>query len=184
MWNNGYSGQVWLPRYPNASLSVSSHQQPSALIQTYTYKTRLSPSSATKQSNFLALSPICIPSNNQQHHHQLEVKLRTLLERVEGFAVSGMQKLLLYRAGICPRLNWDLAIMNLPTTWVPSSFKATATSFLKRCSGLAKPANTARLYLPKVDGGLALPSISLLYKRLKVSQPHPSSLQGIGSLRK
>ena len=54
--------------------------------------------------------------------------------------------------------------------WVTSSLEATATRFLKRWSGLAKPVNTARLYLPRVDGGLALPSISLLYKRLKVSQ--------------
>ena len=45
-----------------------------------------------------------------------------------------------------------------------------ATTFLKKWSGLARPANTARLYLPKQEGGLALPSISLLYKRLKVSQ--------------
>ena len=31
-------------------------------------------------------------------------------------------------------------------------------------------ANTGRLYLPKSDGGLTLPSLSLMYKKLKVSQ--------------
>jgi hypothetical protein len=93
-----------------------------------------------------------------------------LLERVDKTAVSRKQKLLLYRAGVCPRLNWDLGIMDLPTSWVSSSLEAMATRYLKRWSGLARSANTARLYLPKVEGGLALPPVSLLYRRLKVSQ--------------
>ena len=57
--------------------------------------------------------------------------------------------------------------MDLPTLWITSSLEATATRYL---TGLARSANTAQLYLPKSDGGLELPSISLLYKKLKVSQ--------------
>ena len=93
-----------------------------------------------------------------------------LLERVDNTSVSRKQKLLLYKAGVCPRLVWDLAIMDLPTSWISSKLEATATKCLKKWSGLAHPANTALLYLPKQDGGLALPPISLLYKQLKVSQ--------------
>ena len=114
--------------------------------------------------------PIRVPSNTQQHRQQLQLKLQTLLERVDKTAVSRKQKLLLYRAGVCPRLNWDLAIMDFPTTWVTSSLEAIVTRYLKRWSWLTRSANTARLYLPKTEDGLALPPISLLYKRLKVSQ--------------
>ena len=114
--------------------------------------------------------PISVPSNTQQHRQHLQLKMQTLLERADKTAVSRKQKLLLYKAGICPRLNWDLAIMDLPMSWISSSLEAMATRYLKRWSGLARSANTARLYLPKTEGGLALPSVSLLYQRLKVSQ--------------
>ena len=94
----------------------------------------------------------------------------TLMEQVDNIAVTRKQKLLLYKAGVCPRISWDLAIMDLSTSWISSALESVATRFLKKWSGLARPANTARLYLPKEEGGLALPPISLLYKRLKVSQ--------------
>ena len=45
-----------------------------------------------------------------------------------------------------------------------------ATRFLKRWAGLAKSANPNLLYLPKRDSGFELPSLSFLYKRLKVSR--------------
>ena len=78
--------------------------------------------------------PISVPSNTQQHQQQLQLKFQTLLERVDKTAVSRKQKLLLYRAGVCLRLNWDLAIMDLPTTWVTSSLEAIVTRYLVRVS--------------------------------------------------
>ena len=87
-----------------------------------------------------------------------------LLERVDKTGVSRKQKLLLYKPGVCPRLNWDLAIMDLPTSWVNSALEAMATRYLKRWAGLAGSANT---YLPKTEGGLALPSNGLLYRKLQ-----------------
>jgi hypothetical protein len=106
---------------------------------------------------------ISIPMDRREQRQRLEEKLVTLLERVD----SRKQKLLLYKAGVCPRLSWVLVTLDL---WVSSVLEATVTRFLKKWSGLARPADTARLYLPKGEGGLALPPISLLYKRLKVSQ--------------
>ena len=114
--------------------------------------------------------PIQVPSYTNQHRHQLQHKLQSLLEKVDSSFISRKQKLLLYKVGVCPRLNWDLAIMDLPITWLTSSLEAITTRYLKRWSGLAKSANTARLYLPMSDGGLGLPPLSLLYKKLKVSQ--------------
>ena len=60
--------------------------------------------------------------------------------------------------------------MDLSISWVVSVLDAHVTRYLKRWSGLARSANTGRLYLPKSDGGLSLPSLSLMYKKLKVSQ--------------
>ena len=80
------------------------------------------------------------------------------------------QKRLLYKAGVCPRLCWDLTVVDLLPPWIHSSLEAMATKVLKTWSGLAHSGNTARLYLPQANGGLALPSLSVLYKKFKVSQ--------------
>ena len=114
--------------------------------------------------------PITVPHTNSHHKKYLEEKLERLLKRVEEVPVPGRQKLLLYKAGVCPRLNWDLGVMQLPISWVQSTLETRATHFLKRWSGLAKSADPARLYVPKSEGGLQLPSLTLLYKKLKVSQ--------------
>ena len=50
-------------------------------------------------------------------------------------------------------------------SWVKTTLEAAATRFLKRWVGLARPADPSRLYLPKKNGGLELPSISTLYKK-------------------
>ena len=80
------------------------------------------------------------------------------------------QKLLLYKAGICPRLSWDLSVTTLPLSWVKTTLEAKGTKYLKWWSGLAQPADPARLYLPKTEGGLQLRSLSLNYEKLKSSQ--------------
>ena len=97
-------------------------------------------------------------------------KLGRLLQRVDAVPVTRKQKLLLYKAGICPRLSWDLSVTTLPLSWVKTTLEVKVTKYLKRWSGLAQPADPARLYLPKTDGGLQLPPLSLLYEKLKSSQ--------------
>ena len=113
---------------------------------------------------------ISVPSRRKQLRQQLEVKFAMMLKKVDDSAVSRRQKLLLYKAGICPRLLQDLAIGDLPKSWVITTLEDMATKFLKRWSGLAKPANTACLYLLQEDVGLALSPVSLLYKHMKLSQ--------------
>ena len=65
------------------------------------------------------------------------------------------QKLFLYRAAICPSLNWDFMVMT-------SSLEATPTRFLKKWVG---PADPIRLYLLNAEGGLGVPAIRAVYKR-------------------
>ena len=106
-----------------------------------------------------------VPLDTSQHRAQLAEKLGNLLQRVDSTPVTRKQKLLLFRAGVCPRLTWDLAILHLPITCVTRTLEATATRYVKKWLGLTRSANTAHMYLPKASGGLGLPSISLLYKK-------------------
>ena len=92
-----------------------------------------------------------------------------MLERVDACPVTRQQKLHLCKAGICPRLSWLLTIEDLPISWVEKQIEAVATKYLKKWAGLVKSANTALLYLPQKMGGLNIPSLTSLYKRLQVS---------------
>ena len=72
--------------------------------------------------------------------------------------------------GICLRLNWLLTLNEFSLSWVKRQFEATATRYLKRWTGLTKSANPNIFYIPRSEGGLQLPSISTLYKKLQVSK--------------
>ena len=98
-------------------------------------------------------------------------RLDLFLQRVDAVPVTREQKLL-YKAGICPRLSWDLSIASLPLSWVKHTLEAKATKYLKKWSGLVRSSDPVRPYLPKAEGGLRLqlPSLSLLYEKLKCSQ--------------
>ena len=77
------------------------------------------------------------------------------------------QKLKLYQLWVSPRLNWLLTIHQFPMIWVERELEATATP---SWAGLAKSANPNCLYLTSKEGGLSLPSLSCLYKKLQVSR--------------
>jgi len=97
-------------------------------------------------------------------------KLSVLLEKVDKTLLSAQQKLLLFKLAICPRLTWDLSVNHFPVSWLESTLQPIATKFLKRWSGLAKSADTGCLFLPKEKGGLELPSLVTLYKKLQVAK--------------
>ena len=101
--------------------------------------------------------------------NHLDGKLLSLLERVNSTPVTRNQKLLLYKAGVCPRMLWDMGISDLSTSWITRRLEATVTRYLKKWSGLSRSADPARLYLPRKNGGLNLPNITTLYKKVKVS---------------
>ena len=114
--------------------------------------------------------PITVPHSVKEHKMLLSSKLSQLLDKVDKAPVTRKQKFFLYRAGVCPRLNWDLSILQLPVSWVSSSLVVKATRHLKKWSGLARSADPARLYIPRAKGGLELPPTSLMYRKLKSSQ--------------
>ena len=115
-------------------------------------------------------APVTIHDSQDKAKSALLEKLRTMLSKVDATLLSSRQKLRLFKDAVCPRLTWDLSLANLPISWVEKNLDSLATKFLKRWTGLAKSANTCRLYLPKSKGGLQLPSISTTFKKLKCAK--------------
>lgn len=68
------------------------------------------------------------------------------------------------------RMTWDLIISDIPITWIEKNLDTMSTKYLKKWTGLAKSANTARLFLAKENGGLQLPSMSTTYKSLQCAK--------------
>ena len=58
----------------------------------------------SKSIKFLG-GPLSVPTNRPEHQQNLATKLMTLMERVDNTAVTRKQKLLLYKAGVCPRIS-------------------------------------------------------------------------------
>ena len=124
----------------------------------------------TKDSiKFLGLE-VQVPNYDNTFKESLQTNLLRMLEAVDSTSVSRRQKLLLYKAGVCPRLTWPLLVHEYPITWVERHIDALTTRYLKRWAGLAKSANTGLLNLPRSMGGLSLPLPSILHKKLQVSR--------------
>ena len=111
-----------------------------------------------------------VPHNPRLARAKLQNKLDSLLARVNAAPVSRKQKLRLFKLGICPRLTWDLTINEFAVTWIEKVLDPMVTRQLKQWSGLAKPADPSRLYLPGSLGGLELPTVSGLYCKLQVGK--------------
>ena len=127
------------------------------------------PYAGDKPVKFLGME-IQIPSNQQRSREIVHGRLNDMLQKTDSCPITTRQKLQIYRAAICPRLSWLLMVQEFPLTWVKRNLEAVATSYLKKWSGLARPANTAILYMRSSSGGLNLPSLSTLYKKMQVSR--------------
>ena len=107
-------------------------------------------------------------SDDQQCQH-LQNKFCNLLKKVDKTLLSRHQKLKMYKIGICPRLHWDLMVIQFPITWIERTMDPLTISFLKKQSRLCKSANPSILFLHQENGGLNLPSISTTFKKFHVS---------------
>ena len=114
--------------------------------------------------------PVCIHGTETEAREGLIAKLTSLLEKVDATLVSRQQKLKLFKLAICPRLTWELSVNHFPLSWLETKLQPIATRFLKGWCGLAKPADTGCMFLPKEHGGLDLPSLTTTYKKLQVAK--------------
>ena len=119
---------------------------------------------------FFLGAPVSIHRTSATARQDLCSKLTTLLQKVDATLLSKQQKLLLYKLAVCPRLTWDLSVNFLPVSWLKTTLQPIATKFLKRWCGLARSADTGCIYLPKEKGGLEMPSLVTLYKKLQASK--------------
>ena len=84
--------------------------------------------------------------------------------------MTPLQKLRLFKHGVCHRLSWPLLVEEFPISWLERKLQPLAAKSLKKWVGLATPSNTAILFLPTKKGGLALPSLVMLYKKLQATR--------------
>ena len=115
-------------------------------------------------------APVAVHSTSDETREHLITKLASMLEKVDATSITGQQKLKLFKVSICPRLTWDLSISDLPVSWLRNHLQSIATRFLKRWSGLARSADPNRLFLPKSNGGLELPHLVTVYKKLHAAK--------------
>ena len=100
--------------------------------------------------------------NVQVPNHNISIsRLRAMMTAVDKNPLTRQQKLLVYSAGLCPRLTWP---QELPISWVEREPDSLAARYIKRWAGLTRSANTAILYLPLSRGWLNLPRLSTIYR--------------------
>ena len=75
---------------------------------------------------FLGLN-VQVPYSNTSTKSTILNKLQQMMEAVDATPVTRKQKLLIYRAGICPRPTWSLLIEELPSIWMEREVDALAT---------------------------------------------------------
>ena len=112
-------------------------------------------------------APVSLKNQNYSFRQELKRKLTSLLEKVDSTLVTCHQKLRLYKLVVCPRLTWDLAIHNFPTTFLERDLMLIATNFLKKWRGLAQHADPNTLFLSTSVGVLELSYLPTIYKKLQ-----------------
>ena len=123
---------------------------------------------ADKAVKFLGL-PITTRFDSKEIKSSLMSKLDNYLTRVHKAPLSRQQKLHIYNEALIPCLNWLLTIADLPLTLVERTLEPPARKYLKMWSGLPRCADPSRLYLPRSLGGLEMPSLPTVFKKLQVT---------------
>ena len=115
-------------------------------------------------------APVAIHSTSAETREHLATKLSVMLQRVDNTSITRQQTFNLFKVCICPHLAWDLSISNLPVSWLQKTLQPIATRYLKRWSSLSRSADPNRLFLPKSNGGLELPHLVTVYKKIHAAK--------------
>ena len=116
----------------------------------------------TEPVRFLGMS-VQLPTANPDNSRSMALsRLQAMLTAVDDSLLSRSQKLLLYSAGICPRLTWPLLIQEFCISSMEKHIDPLVTRYLKKWAGLCRSCNTAILHLPTGMGGFNLPHLSTL----------------------
>ena len=115
---------------------------------------------------FLGMT-VHIFKNNNTARSSLKDQLQKMLSAIDETPLTPLQKLRLFRLGICPKLSWPLLIEEFPITWLERELEPLATRTLKRWVGIPRSSTSTVLFLPEKRGGLALPSLVSLHKKMQ-----------------
>ena len=114
--------------------------------------------------------PVRVYRNNEVARLSIQDNLHRMLGAIDTTPLTRQQKLRLFRYGVCPRMSWPLTVEDLPISWLERELQPLATKALKKLAGLARSSNTSILFLPAKRGGLALPSLVDLYKKMQATR--------------
>ena len=119
--------------------------------------------------------PVRVTRNNDVARVSIQGNLRWMLDVIDTAPLTRQQKLRLYRYGVCPRLSWPLTVEDLPISWLERELQPLVTKAPSR-SGLVwqghptPPSNTSILFLSAKRGGLAIPSLVDLHKKMHATR--------------
>ena len=114
--------------------------------------------------------PVTSIMSTTGHQESLSPKLLDLLNRVDSSPITTKQKIRLYKDCVCPHLSWGFRALELPISWVQRELESKAAKSLKKWLQIPQGGNPQLHYLPRADGGLALPALSTLYKQQQSSR--------------
>ena len=114
--------------------------------------------------------PVRVYKNNEETRLSIQGNLQRMLEAIDTTPLTRQQKLRLFRHGVCPRLSWPLTVEDLPISWLERELQPLATKAIKKWAGMARSSNISILFLPAKRGGLALPSLVDLYKKMQATR--------------
>ena len=113
--------------------------------------------------------PVRVYKNNKTARASLKLHLQRMLSAISEAPLTPGQKLRLFKQGVCPGLSWSLLIEQFPISWLKRELQPLATRAFKSWVGLSRPSNTSVLYLRAKRGGLTLPSLVGLYKKMQAT---------------
>ena len=114
--------------------------------------------------------PVRVSRRNNTARVSIKDNLRRMMGAIDEAPLTRQQKLCLFKYGVCPRLAWPLSLEDLSTTWLERELQPLATRALKKWAGLSRSSNTSILFLPGKKGGLALPSLLSLHRKMQVTR--------------
>ena len=131
---------------------------------------------------FLVLN-VQVASHHVSPRSNIVARLQEMLTAIDRAPLTRRQKFLMYSAGMCPHVTWPLLTQEFPITWAERELDSLATHYIKHWAGLTKSSSTTILYLPNLMGGLNLPHILTIYKKLPVSRQTQSLTSMDGCVR-
>jgi hypothetical protein len=102
----------------------------------------------------------------------LKDRITEVMNKIENAPVENRIKLDMTRSFARSFLQWELTVYDVPASLFDSKLIPIVSKKLKKWSGLAHPANTDMLYMPKSQNGYGFPDLLSLHHQAQLSRAH------------